>query len=388
MYRGDLARDGHPSSATLNPAAAARLKLAWRIHLDGAVDGTPAVARGLAIAASAGGTLAAVNASTGETVWVKHGLGAISGSPTIADGLVHVATLAGRVYAFGLAHGEMVWTWSGAAGSAAWASPVVYGGEVIVALASTYGDNPFVPGRLVALDEETGSERWNMCVLPGCESGDGVWSTPAIDDQGTGFVGVGNPGDGILAFDTATGHRKWVANLYSDGGRDVDVGATPVLFNLYGREVVAQASDEGLFAVLDASNGAVVWSKELVSGSAVHGLIASPAYDGTSFYVGSASPPTGVFALDPSNGNVTWRHQTVEPIYSAPAVTRGVVVVGTGAVFGDLGAGSVAALSSADGHVLWSYDTHSAVRSGPAVAGDLVVVGVYAGDVLAFRPGN
>ena len=388
MYRGDLARDGHPSSATLNPAAAARLKLAWRIHLDGAVDGTPAVARGLAIAASAGGTLAAVNALTGVTVWVKHGLGAISGSPTVAGGLVHVATLAGRVYAFGLAHGEMVWTWSGAGGSAAWASPVVYGGEVIVALASPYGDNPLVPGRLVALDEETGSERWNVCVLPGCESGDGVWSTPAIDDQGTAFVGVGNPGDGVLAFDAATGHRKWFANLYSDRGRDLDVGATPVLFNLYGREVVAQASDEGLFAVLDASNGAVVWSKELVSGSAVHGLIASPAYDGTSVYVGSASPPTGVFALDPSNGNVRWRRDTGQPIYSAPAVTRGVVVFGTGAVFGDLGSGSIVALSSADGRVLWSYDTRSAVRSGPAVAGDLVVVGDFAGDVLAFRPGD
>ena len=192
----------------------------------------------------------------------------------------------------------------------------------------------------------------------------------------------------LAAFDAATGHRKWFANLYSDRGRDLDVGATPVLFNLYGREVVAQASDEGLFAVLDASNGAVLWSKELVSGSAVHGLIASPAYDGNSVYVGSASPPTGALALDPSNGNVKWRHDTAQPIYSAPAVTRGVVVFGTGAVFGDLGSGSVVALSSTDGHVLWSYDTRSAVRSGPAVAGDLVVVGDFAGDVLAFRPGD
>jgi len=64
------------------------------------------------------------------------------------------------------------------------------------------------------------------------------------------------------------------------------------------------------------------------------------------------------------------------------------VVFGTGAVFGDLGSGSVVALSSTDGHVLWSYDTRSAVRSGPAVAGDLVVVGDFAGDVLGFRPGD
>ncbi|TME39170.1 MAG: hypothetical protein E6I61_11865, partial [Chloroflexi bacterium] len=75
-----------------------------------------------------------------------------------------------------------------------------------------------------------------------------------------------------------------------------------------------------------------------------------------------------------------------DPIYSAPAVAKGVVIFGTGAVFGDLSTGSVVALSSSDGHRLWSYDTHSAVRSGPALAGDLVFVGDSAGDLLAFRP--
>ena len=62
------------------------------------------------------------------------------------------------------------------------------------------------------------------------------------------------------------------------------------------------------------------------------------------------------------------------------------VVLGTGAVFGDLRTGALIALSSADGHVLFTYDTKSAVRSGPAVAGDFVAIGDYAGDVLAFRP--
>src|SRR5438477_10878294 len=54
MYRGDLARDGHPSSAMLDAAAAAHLRLAWRTHLHGAVVGTPAVGRGLAGAARPG----------------------------------------------------------------------------------------------------------------------------------------------------------------------------------------------------------------------------------------------------------------------------------------------------------------------------------------------
>ena len=73
-------------------------------------------------------------------------------------------------------------------------------------------------------------------------------------------------------------------------------------------------------------------------------------------------------------------------MYSAPAVGNGVVVFGSGAVFGDLHSGSILALSTADGHALWSYDTHSAVRSGPALAGDLVVAGDHAGELIAFRP--
>ena len=139
-------------------------------------------------------------------------------------------------------------------------------------------------------------------------------------------------------------------------------------------------------AVIDASNGSIVWSRELVKGTAVHGLLASPAYDGRALYVASASPPTGIVALRPADGTELWRHVTDLPVYSAPAVGEGVLMFGTGAVFGDLKSGSLIVLSTTDGRVLWSIDMHSAVRSGPALAGDLVVVGDNAGDLIAFRP--
>ena len=199
-------------------------------------------------------------------------------------------------------------------------------------------------------------------------------------------MGVGNPDDGELAFDPLTGTAKWLASLYADDNRDLDVGASPVPYVLGTREVVAQATTEGMFAVLDAITGNVVWFEELVAGSAVHGLIASPAYDGSHLYVASASPPTSMYALKPQDGSVDWRYDADRPIYSAPAAGKGVLIFGTGAVFGDSNVGALVALSSADARVLWRYDTHSAVRSGPAIAADFVVVGDYAGDVLAFRP--
>src|SRR4029077_2081941 len=69
MYRGDLARDGHPFTATLDEAAASRLALAWKARFTGAVDGTPAVGRGLVIAGSAGGEVPGGNAPDGTTGW-------------------------------------------------------------------------------------------------------------------------------------------------------------------------------------------------------------------------------------------------------------------------------------------------------------------------------
>jgi len=138
--------------------------------------------------------------------------------------------------------------------------------------------------------------------------------------------------------------------------------------------------------MLDAATGAAVWTRFVVPGSAVHGLIASPAFDGTAVYVPSASPPTGMNALDPATGEYFWQQLTDLPIYSAPAAGADVVVFGTGDVFGDPGAGKMLALSTRDGSVVWSYDMKSSVVSAPAISGDDVLVGDTAGALTAFGP--
>jgi outer membrane protein assembly factor BamB len=151
---------------------------------------------------------------------------------------------------------------------------------------------------------------------------------------------------------------------------------------------VAVGAVAGVFKLLDAAKGTVIWSRDLVDGSAVHGLIASPAYDGSSIYVPSATPPTGIFALVPGTGAVRWQRGIDQPVYSSPAAGNGVLVFGTGAVFGDVHVGSIVALSSLDGGVLWTYDVHSAVFSAPAIAGTMVVIGDSNGDLFAFRPSS
>ncbi len=389
MYRGDLQRDGHPATATLDATAAARLKLVWRAGAGAAVDGSPAVSNGLVVVGSQGGRIAAYRSTSGAMSWEVSGLGPFSGSPTIAADRVVAGSLNGHVYAFDLSHGTQLWDWH-APGiqPAIWSSPVVYGRLALIGIASQSGDTPLEVGRIVALDLASGRQVWDLCVRDSCALGGGIWSTPAVDGAGRAFVGTGNPEDGVLAFDALTGRRLWRVGFYSDAGLDLDVGASPVLLQVGGREAVAVGSVAGVFKLLDAANGTVIWSRDLVQGSAVHGLIASPAYDGSSLYVPSASPPTGMFALAPGDGAIRWHQGTDQPVYSAPAAANGVVVFGTGDVFGDVHTGSIVALSSRDGRVLWVYDARSSVFSSPAIAGTMVVVGDSNGDVFAFRPSS
>ncbi len=387
MYRGDLSRAGHLDSATLTASSAGHLKAVWQAELSGGVNGTPVVAGGVVVAASGGGDLAAYRVRTGALIWEDHNIGAISGSPTISDRRVIVGSLNGNIRSFDLNSGGSQWD-AKAPGQkpAIWSSPTVVGKLVVAGVGSQYGDNPLEAGRVIALDLATGHQVWELCVNSACQPGDGIWSTPAIDAAGHGYIGVGNPDDGVLAFDVASGHRLWQTSFHPDAGRDVDVGATPIIFQLGGREAIAVGSNGGVFKVLDASTGSVIWSRDLVSGSAVHGLLASPAYDGNNFYVMSAGTPVGVFALAAGDGKTQWTFDTGLPVYSAPAVGAGVMVFGTGDVFGDPNAGAVVALSTRDGSTLWRHDLGSAVFSGPAISGDTVLIGDSRGDVIAFRP--
>jgi outer membrane protein assembly factor BamB len=388
MYRGDLARDGHPPAATLDAAGAARLTMAWSGHLGGAIDGSPAVSSGKVVAGSENGELAAFDEKAGAQLWIRTGLGPISGSPAIDGNRVFAATLTGHVRAFDLDNGRDVWDWKAEGQQPAlWSSPTIYDGLLLVGVGSQAGDTPLETGRMVALDVVSGRERWTICAIAGCQPGGGIWSTPSIDSSGRAYVGVGNPVDGVLAFDARKGGPLWETSFYPDAGRDLDVGASPVLVDMGGRETLAVGSVAGTFNVLDARNGAIIWSVDLVQGSAVHGLIATAAYDGVNLYVASASPPTGLFARK-LDGSDVWTLQTFQPVYSAPSAGDGVVLFGTGAVFGDVNVGLILALSRADGKVLWSYDARSAVRSSPVIAGSLVVVGDAAGDLLAFDPGS
>ena len=387
MFRGDLQRDGHAAGATLTARGAASLRVRWTAKPGGAVDGTPVVVGQTVIAGTESGTLSAFDLRTGKQAWSVGELGKITGSPAVSEGVVVIGSTSGHVYGVRIADGHQLWDWRAPGDQPAiWSSPAITGNRVLIGVASPYGDSPLQPGRVVALDLTTGTQQWSFCTQQDCAPGAGVWSSVAVDGAGRGFAGVGNPIDGVVAFDTSTGSVLWTTSFHPDADRDLDVGATPLIAMVGSREVVADGSNAGVFDVLDALTGAVLLSRFIEPGSAVHGLITSPAFDGALLYLATASPPTGMTAIRPTDGGIVWQQLTDLPIYSAPAVGADVLVFGTGDVFGNPQAGTLMALATADGSVVWSYDMKSSVFSAPSIAGDVVVVGDTVGDLVAFGP--
>ena len=266
MFRGDLARDGHPPGATLAPAAASRLRLAWQLDLQSPVVAGPVVAGTTLVVGTLGGTLEALSAESGERLWSISGLGALSGQPLVFEDKVFVGSTEGRLYAVELVTGTRIWDWR-APGlkPAIRGGPAVYRGLLLLGIGSQAAGTAAEPGRLVALDPASGDRLWASCLSADCSPGGAIASSIAVNAAGQGYVGVGSPNDALAAFDAGIGRVAWQTSLYPDQGRALGVVATPLLLRSHGRERVAVGGLAGTFAMLDAATGSVVWSRHLVA---------------------------------------------------------------------------------------------------------------------------
>ncbi len=250
-------------------------------------------------------------------------LGPIAGAPIIGGAAlaerrpyVVFADAAGEVYARHRRTGEEIWTARGLdphpVGGVAGNSVSIVGDTVLVGMASLENfalvlQGGGVPleccthqGALVALDLNTGQEKWRYEVSNAAQplppefapftlgpSGADVWSQPTFDRQTrTVFVSTGqnfSPDDGgaststsdaIIAIDFDTGQERWVhqftaddiwvvgiTNPDPDTGRllDMDVGDAPKLYELAdGTRVVGAGQKDGRYHVLNRDTGELV----------------------------------------------------------------------------------------------------------------------------------
>lgn len=318
---------------------------------------------------------------------------------------------------------------------------LVFVDEPVVANGAVY--RPFIlddrtyRGGVVALDAETGEERWrHLAPEDTGEPGIGrVNGAPAVTDgrlflisePGAGRVAYG----GLHALDTGTGKISWsktegqlggVPLVYDDTlyvtGDSKIVALDPTTGDvqwmteevgflsdytgvsdgtLYGMRTYTDSKNE--LAAWDASDGRLLWTSTVQNGVNVES--AAVGSDSLVHTVGGAGTDgsNGVVAYAVSDGSVRWR-TTLTPegkqsraYLSGPAVANGTVYVATGvralANVAERGIhATVYALDAASGEVRWTHDTSTVLQGDPSVAGETVFVGGHAAPQEDVRDGS
>jgi len=422
LYGHDLAnsRDGGASGPSYNEVPF--LKPVWSVKsTNGDFTGTPVESGGIVVAVSGGGSVFAVDASTGRRRWTTDVTTSpgetVNATAAIAGGEVFVPISrkdGPEVAALSAADGSLLWKvpydgplagYDGKngrpdqSGADTFGSPVVWDGRVYIGTSGQNGD-PVQPvrGAVTALDATTGAQLFKTFIVPPGDNGGPVWSTPAIDTaRGILYAGTGNAysgtaadtTDSVVAIDARTGallrhHQATAGDIFSTSGTggttgpDYDFGASPQLITgTGGRALVGDGQKSGTYWALDRTTLAPVWSFATGPGSVVGGIIGSTAYDGMRVY-GPDTPGGESWALNATGnlaGKPAWVSSDGGPLHwNATTVANGVVYTadmngtltarqaGTGAVLAKvpLGGLSYGGVSVAGGYVFAETGTQGA----------------------------
>jgi len=354
-------------------------------------------------------------------------------------------------------------------------APIIVGRHVIIGVS---GDALDIPGYLESRDPESGEQvwRWSSTPRPG-EPGAETWPDEYSMASGGGmpwipgtydpelnlyYFGTGNPqpvltgnsreGDNlytctIVALNPDSGKMVWHYQVTPHDTHDWDAAQTPVLIDgvIDGqpRKLIAQASRNGHFFLLDRTNGkhilttrfadAANWTKEInekgqpirnpLKDAVVPGTLVSPDTNGaTNWPPPSFSPDTGLFyvgtregfsimyltdtdprpqgwaaaergfgaigsalkAIDYKTGKVRWSRPLARTPTGSSGGAMGLLSTAGGLLFGNDGGGNFVAYDPLTGKPLWHAGLGTNTSNGPETfmldGRQFVVVG--AGDTL------
>ncbi|HZY18659.1 MAG TPA: outer membrane protein assembly factor BamB [Ramlibacter sp.] len=308
----------------------------------------------LAVAAT-DGTVAVIDATTGQDVW-RASVGAPIAAGVGSDGdVVAVVTRANEVVA--LSSGKVLWREKLPA--QAYTAPFVAGNRVFVLAADR---------SITAYDGRGGRKLWTQ-QRPG---------EPLVLRQAGVLLAVGDTlvagqGGRLAGLNPLSGAVRWEAPIASPRGtNDVErlvdlVGPASRL----GSSVCARAFQASVGCV-DTTRGTLAWTKPANGGDGIGGsdrLLVGTETDGRL---------------------VAWRRDTGERAWTSDKLLHrdpgAPLLVGNSVVVGD-GSGLVHVLSREDGNLLNRLSTDgSAIVSAPVVAGTTVVVVTRKGGIYGFAP--
>lgn len=440
MYNGDYSGRRYSSLELINPSNVDAMTLAWAFQSHAsAIKATPLLVQGV-LYLSAPDNVWAVDARTGRTIWHFH-------RPSQGDHLASrgVAVWQDRLY-FGTPDAHLICL-DARTGKTLWdktvadvnfgyylsVAPVVIKDKVIV---GTSGDSADVPHFLIAFKARSGEEvwRWSSLPQPGTPAFD-TWPNAGAIQHGGGpmwmpgtydpelnllYWGTGNPHPvlaggvrrganlytcSIVALDPDTGKLVWSFQASPHDTHDWDAVETPVLFDATidgkPRKLLAQASRNGYYFVLDRSNGRSIATTQFVPSDWASGIDAngqpipdpamapqpngsltrSNAGGSTNWMAPSYDPQTGMFYVNAREGSSLW-YLTLDA-EGKPQGHQG------GAVNNFWSDSRLVALDATTGKIAWTRPGGPGTAGNPGIlttAGHLLFTGDAAGNLLALDP--
>jgi polyvinyl alcohol dehydrogenase (cytochrome) len=362
----------------------------------------------------AGANVMAVDKNTGDLVWVNH-LGThpaaiITQSATVHGDKVYVGVASleelyaaiipgyvccdfrGSMAALDANTGETLWQTSvvpeNFSGNAIWGSaPAVdtKRDQVYVATGNNYSAPQSVLDCVADAGDDADAQMACLAPYP-----DNYFDSVLALDLTTGAVNWSNT---VIPFDVWT-----VACLFNlpscpnPAGPDFDFGQAPMLYTASTgknktRDLVGVGQKSGVFWSIDPDTGELVWATQVSPGGIAGGLQWGSAFDGNLIYTSSANSeykpwqlPDGSItnagiwsALDPASGEIIW--QTANP--SGDYNAGGPVSVANGVVYAcsQDPLGYMFALEAATGVVSWSFESGGSCNSGAAIVNGKVYWG-------------
>ncbi len=451
MYNGDYSGRRFSPLDTIDDGNVGALSLAWVHRVNpgrgpagggGApvpiIKGTPVVVNGIAYV-TIPDHVWAIDARSGREVWhatwpSRGGWHIGNRGVGVLDRTVYVETPDCYLVALDIADGSERWRTEICDLEQfyyASTAPLVVGNHVIVGVS---GDDLDIPGYIEAHDPETGERQWRWYTYPEPGSpeaatwpsveammhgGGMTWGSTTYDPEvNLIYFGTGNPQpvingrqrpganlytESIIALDPDTGRLRWYFQPSPHDTHDWDANQTPVLIDAEiggrSRKLVAQASRNGWFFVLDRETGENLLSREFVRTNWAMGLdgrgqpVPDPAKEpqtdgalvspnqggGVNWPPPSYSPQTGLFYVNAS------RAYSVYYVYENEDDEK---PQGWGG--NDRGGWSEALLRGIDvvtGEIAWSHtwSGSTSVRSGLlSTAGNLLFAGDAQNNFVAF----
>ena len=436
-YNGDYSGKRYSTLDQINAGNISSLTLAWAFETHGAaIKSTPLEVNGI-LYFSVPDNVWAVDARYGRRIWhyERKSEGDHIGHRGLAmyKNWLYLTTPDAKLVCLDAKDGSVRWIVELADSKLEYFStmaPLVIRDHVIVGVS---GDVTDIPGFLESRDPETGKLQWSWNTepepgQPGSETwpkdGDAIrhgggmtWMTGTYDPDlnllywGTGnpnpvLAGEGRPGDNlytcsIVALNPDTGKLAWYFQPSPHDVHDWDAVETPVLFDAEfkgkPRKLLAQASRNGFFFVLDRATGEHLVTSEFIDQTWASGVDSR----GRPIAKAEATPtPDGALVEPGSDGSTNWMAPSFNPqtglfyvnarrLFSIFYNTVEGKAEGWGGRDRNLWANStLRALDYRTGKVVWNHE----LGDGESIAGILTTAGHLlfsadnSGNLLALDP--